>query len=47
MLKIIKKLEDIEIKLKNKLGYKYIYITLFLSIVACYYLGYIIGKIIF
>lgn len=47
MLKIIKRLEHIEKKLKSKLGYKYTYIILFLSILTCYYLGYILGKVIF
>ncbi len=47
MLKIFKIIQNIEIKLKNKIGYRHTYILLFIGVICCYYLGYIIGKIIF
>lgn len=47
MLRIFKILENIETRLKNKIGYIYTYILLFIAIIICYYLGYIIGKVIF
>ncbi len=47
MLKIFRKIQDIEIKLKNKIGNNYTYILFFIVVISFYYLGYIIGKIIF
>ncbi len=47
MIKILKKIEEFEIKLDKKIGTKCKYLILYCSIISCYFIGYIYGKIIF
>lgn len=46
-MKFFKKIYSIELKILRKFGSRFTYLLLFLSIIGCYYLGYIVGKIIF
>lgn len=47
MMLILKKIEEFEIKIDKKIGTKYKYLILYCSMIGCYLIGYIIGKIIF
>lgn len=47
MIKILKKIEEFEIKLDEKIERKYKYLILYCLIISCYFIGYVIGKIIF
>ena len=47
MISILKRIEEFEIKLDKKIGTKYKYLILYCSMISCYFIGYIIGKIIF
>ena len=47
MEKILKKIYIIEKKVCSALGIKITYLLIFLSVISFYFLGYIIGKIIF
>ena len=47
MKKILQKIYDIEMKMRKAVGIRFIYLLIVLSIIGCYFLGFIIGKIIF
>ena len=47
MKKFLKKIYDIELKMREVLGIRFTYLLVVLLIIVCYFLGFVIGKIIF
>ena len=47
MKKFLKKIYDIELKMREVLGIRFTYLLVVLLIIVCYFLGFGIGKIIF
>ena len=47
MKKILQKIYDIEMKMRKAVGTRFIYLLIVLAIIGCYFLGFVIGKIIF
>ena len=47
MKKFLKRIYDIEMKMRKALGTRFTYLLIVLSIIGCYFLGYYMGKIVF
>ena len=47
MKKFLKRIYDLEMKMHKAVGPRFTYLLIVLSIIGCYFLGFIIGKIIF
>lgn len=47
MKKFLKRIYYIEMKMRKALGTRFTYLLIILAIIVCYFLGFIIGKIIF
>lgn len=46
-MKFLQKIYNIEMKMRKAVGTRFTYLLIVLSIIGCYFLGFIIGKIIF
>ena len=46
-MKCIKRIYDIELKMREALGSRFTYLLIVLLIICCYFLGYYMGKIVF
>lgn len=46
-MKFLKMIYDIELKMRKAVGTRFTYLLIVLSIIGCYFLGFVIGKIIF
>ena len=46
-MKFLQKIYDIEMKMRETLGTRFTYLLIILAIIVCYFLGFVIGKIIF
>ena len=46
-MKFLKMIYDIEVKMRDAVGTRFTYLLIVLSIIGCYFLGFVIGKIIF
>ncbi len=47
MKKFLKRIYDIELKMREAVGTRFTYLLIVLSIIGCYFLGCCMGKIIF
>lgn len=47
MKKFLKRIYDIELKMRKALGSRFTYLLIVLLIIGCYFLGCCMGKIIF
>lgn len=46
MFKLLRKIEEFEIKLTNKIGERNKCILIFLLVISCYLMGYLVGNFI-
>ena len=46
-MKFLKRIYDIELKMREAVGTRFTYLLIVLSIIGCYFLGYYMGKIVF
>ncbi|MBS5794746.1 MAG: hypothetical protein ACLUCH_05105 [Lachnospirales bacterium] len=47
MKKFLKRIYDIELKMREAVGTRFTYLLIVLAIIVCYFLEYYMGKIIF
>lgn len=47
MKKFLKRIYDLEMKMREAVGTGFTYLLIVLAIIVCYFLGFVIGKIIF
>ncbi len=46
-MKFLQKIYDLEMKMREAVGTRFTYLLIVLAIIVCYFLGFVIGKIIF